>query len=239
MDLESMFKAGTARQDFLLLTLLLGSFLFAPQFGLQAQQPTSEPLAMKDTPLPKGFVRVPYRYQLVARGGVRPLTWRVEHGILPPGLKLDESGLLHGTPTAFGEYQFTVSTTDSDHPANELLKDLVLRIVAPLSAKWGQYPKVSGSRVEGSVKVTNGTEQDFDLTFIVLAVNEIGRATAIGYQHFTLKSNTLDMELPFGENLPHGSYQINADVVGEVAATNTIYRTRLVSNKNLEVQQGP
>jgi hypothetical protein len=46
------------------------------------------------------------------------------------------------------------------------------------------------------------------------------------------------MEIPFGENLPHGTYEVNVDAVGEVAATNTIDRTRLVANK-LDVQQGP
>jgi hypothetical protein len=35
-----------------------------------------------------------------------------------------------------------------------------------------------------------------------LAVNDIGRATAIGYQHFGLKHETIDFEIPFGENLP-------------------------------------
>ena len=46
------------------------------------------------------------------------------------------------------------------------------------------------------------------------------------------------MEIPFGENLPHGTYEVNVDAVAEVAATNTIHRARLVANK-LDVQQGP
>ncbi len=47
------------------------------------------------------------------------------------------------------------------------------------------------------------------------------------------------MEIPFGENLPYGSYQLNADVVAEVAATNSIYRARLVPKELLQIQQGP
>jgi len=73
----------------------------------------------------------------------------------------------------------------------------------------------------------------------MLAVNEIGRATAVGYQHFTLKNNTADLEIPFGENLPRGSYDLNVDAVAEVPATNTIYRARLVPKEKLVVQQGP
>ena len=88
------------------------------------------------------------------------------------------------------------------------------------------------------MKVSNQTDDDFDLTFVAVAVNENGRATALGYQRFTLNKGTVDMEIPFGENLPHGTYEVNVDAVAEVAATNTIDRTRLVANK-LDVQQGP
>jgi len=76
-------------------------------------------------------------------------------------------------------------------------------------------------------------------TIVVLAVNEIGRATAIGYQHFTLTQGTVDLEIPFGENLPRGSYEVNLDAVGEVAATDIIYRSRLVTSERLQVQVGP
>ena len=93
--------------------------------------------------------------------------------------------------------------------------------------------------MECAVKAFNQTEQDFDLTVIVLAVNEIGRAIAVGYQHFTLNKSTADLELAFGENLPRGTYEVHVDVVGEVAATNTIYRARLVTGEKLQVQQGP
>jgi hypothetical protein len=65
------------------------------------------------------------------------------------------------------------------------------------------------------------------LTFDVLAVNEIGRATAIGYQHFTLQKNTRDMELPFGDTLAPGSYLVNVDVVAEEPDSKMIFRARM------------
>jgi hypothetical protein len=87
--------------------------------------------------------------------------------------------------------------------------------------------------------VSNQTEQDFDLTVIMMAVNETGRATAIGYQRITLKKGTTSLELPFGENLPQGSYELNVDAVAEVAATNSIYRARLVPKEKFQLLQGP
>ena len=65
--------------------------------------------------------------------------------------------------------------------------------------------------------VSNSTERDFDLTVVIVAVDESGRATALGYQHFPLKKDTAELEIPFGENLARGSYQINVDAVGELA----------------------
>jgi hypothetical protein len=138
-----------------------------------------------------------------------------------------------------GEFKFTVTVTDSGRPAVQRNQQLVLTVVAPLMLQWGRYPKITGRRLEGSITVSNQTGQDFDLTVIMMAVNDIGRATAIGYQHFTLKKETTSLEIPFGENLPRGSYELNVDAVAEVAATDSIYRARLVPNEKFQVQEGP
>ena len=129
--------------------------------------------------------------------------------------------------------------SDSGKPAYERSQELVLRVVTPLLAEWSEYPKINGQRVEGAIKVSNGTDRDFDLTVIILAVNETGRATAVGYQHVTLKRETSELAIPFGENLPPGAYEVNVDVVAEVPAIDTIYRARLVTKEKLQVQQGP
>ncbi len=210
-------------------------------FSSPAQQAaaTGPPLAVKTSTLDKGFLRQQYRFQLVADGGITPLKWKLASGSLPAGISLSEDGLLGGAPTATGTFPFVVTITDSGKPPRQLNYPLSLQVVAPMLVAWNPAPKIVGQRIEGGIKVSNQTGVDFDLTFIVLAVNETGRATAIGYQHFTLKSQTIDFPIPFGENLPWGAYQVNADVVSEVAATNTIYRARLVSNGRLRLIQGP
>jgi hypothetical protein len=221
--------------------LLITLGLLGAPFRCAAQQgaATGEPLAVQTTTLPTAYLRRPYRAQLEGHGGISPLKWKVTGGALPPGLVLGEDGVLDGLPTASGLFPFSVTVTDSGKPAYQRSKDLVLQVVAPLLAEWSRYPKIMGSRVEGAIKVSNQTGQDFDLTVIILAVNENGRATAVGYQHFTLKGNTIGRQIPFGENLPRGTYEINVDVVAEVAATNTIFRARLITGEKLQVQQGP
>jgi len=195
------------------------------------------PIAVKTTTLPKAYLRQPYRFEMQAEGGITPLKWQVINGALPSGIVLGIDGVLSGVPTQTGVFSFSVKVTDSDIPPHQITKDFTLLIVTPLIVRWSQVPKISGHRVDGSIKVSDQTGDDFDLTMIVLAVNENGRATAIGYQHFPLKKDALDFEIPFGENLPRGSYSVNVDVVAEVAATNNIFRGRLVTN--IKVVQGP
>jgi hypothetical protein len=114
----------------------------------------------------------------------------------------------------------------------------VFHVVAPLIAEWNPAPKVNGRRIEGGIKVTNQTGHDFDLTVIVMAINENGRATAIGYQHVDMKDAT-ELQIPVGENLPRGAYSVDGTVVAEIVETNTIHRVHLVSAGKLQVAIGP
>jgi len=221
-------------------TLLLIAFLAAPALCLAQQgAATGEPLNVKTTSLPNAYVRESYHLEFHAEGGILPLKWELTEGSLPPGLALDAEGVLSGAATRAGQFPFTVKVTDSGKPAVEREQQLTLQVLAPLVAEWSRYPKINGQRVEAAVKVSNHTEDDFDLTLIALAVNEIGRAIAVGYQHFQLKKGTDDMEIPLAENLPRGAYDLNVDVVAEVQATGRIHRVHLVTNEKLQVQQGP
>jgi len=189
---------------------------------------------------PKTYPHARYWFMFQARGNsVPPLHWRIEKGALPPGLNLEDNGLLHGEPERTGEYRFTVSVTDSGKPQQSVQKDFVIEVVEALTLVWKTPAHVSGSRIEGSVQVSNTTPEDVDLTFIVEAVAENGRATVIGYQHFLLRKGTTEMELPFGESLPHGGYLVNVDAIGEVASRSLIFRRRLQTPAVLQVVVGP
>ena len=146
---------------------------------------------------------------------------------------------LSGTPTELDTFRFIVTVADSGKPAAQKKREFILSAVAPLVVEWSRKPKVTGHRLEAAIRVSNQTGDDFDFTVIALAVNEYGRATAVGYQHFTLNKDTDEFEIPFAENLPRGSYDVHVDAVGEVASTNSIFRARLALAEKLQVVQGP
>ena len=62
--------------------------------------------------LPDGMVGVPYN-EIVEAVGDQPITWNIEDGNLPNDLYLDsETGIISGTPTLAGTYNFKVKATN-------------------------------------------------------------------------------------------------------------------------------
>jgi len=194
-----------------------------------------------DSALPDTYLHANYQVRLSAVGGVPALYWEPtkDKGMLPPGIKLEHDGLLHGAAEQPGEYQFTVSVRDTGQPQQAVEKRFLIRVRAAFTLNWKSPAHVTGRRIEGSVEVSNATPDDIDLTFIVLAVASNGRATAIGYQHFPLQPGTLAKELPFGDTLPRGGYVVHVDAVGEVAAKKLIYRERMQTSGPLQVTIEP
>jgi hypothetical protein len=209
------------------------------QANTAAPQEAPSLVIENESELPETYPHAQYQVRLRARGGVPVLHWRLEKGALPPDIKLDDDGLLHGQPERTGEFQFTVSVRDGGQPPLAVQKAFVIRVRSALIVNWKSPAHVNGNRIEGSVEVSNTTADDVDLTFIVLAVAENGRATAIGYQHFVMRRATIAQELPFGETLPRGGYVVHVDVVGEVARKNLIYRERLQTPSALQVTATP
>lgn len=205
----------------------------------QAQAPTPSSLAIEPGSLPNAAPRHAYRFEFHSRNGIPPYKWSLVKGDVPVGMKFGEDGALAGAAIASGTFHFTIEVTDTSQPPQTAKRDVELKVVPPLLLEWKDYAKVSGNRIDGKVQVSNGTADDFDLTFVVLAVAENGRATAIGYQRFDLKQGTTSFEIPFGETLPRGSYLIHVDTVAEVPPKDQLYRARLQTKERLQVTIGP
>jgi uncharacterized protein (TIGR03437 family) len=75
-------------------------------------------------------VSVPYSVAFQSDGGARPLVWTAS-GPLPAGITFDSTGLLSGTPTAPGDYVFTVQITDSSGVSTSGAYEVLVRPFAP------------------------------------------------------------------------------------------------------------
>ena len=71
------------------------------------------PVTVNPATVPNGTVAVAYSQTITASGGVAPYSFAVTAGALPAGLTLSPGGVLSGTPTAGGSFNFTVTATDS------------------------------------------------------------------------------------------------------------------------------
>jgi hypothetical protein len=211
------------------LALVLSSFF--------ARAQPDSPISVQSKDLPHASLWERYRFELRASGGIEPYHWSIIAGQLPRDIKLQDHGEFIGIPDESGQFDFTVLVIDNARTIQQKQK-MSLNVETPLAADWERRANVTGQRIDGSIKVSNHTGRDFDLTLIVLAVNEIGRATAMGYQHFPLKKDTRDLEISFGDTLSRGNYEVNVDVVGEEPISSRIFRARLVTGKE-QVTQGP
>jgi hypothetical protein len=63
--------------------------------------------------LPAGTVGSAYSQSVAASGGTDPYVYSVTAGSLPAGLTFASTGVLSGTPTGSGSYNFTITATDS------------------------------------------------------------------------------------------------------------------------------
>ncbi len=94
--------------------------------GLRAIYPEPAPVAIvTPDPLPTGILGVPYSVTLVATGGAPPLTWSVLAGGFP-GLDLDASGVLSGTPEAFGDSFLRIRATDAEGESHTKVFDITV-----------------------------------------------------------------------------------------------------------------
>ncbi len=74
------------------------------------------PMQITNTTLPPGIVGVAYSQALGAAGGQPPYSWQLAGGSagLPAGLSLNPGGVISGTPTTNGTFNFLVQAYDSN-----------------------------------------------------------------------------------------------------------------------------
>jgi Putative Ig domain/Galactose oxidase, central domain/Kelch motif len=70
------------------------------------------PVVITTASVPNAFISQPYVQLLLEQNRSGPIIWSLASGALPPGITLGTNGILSGTPTTVGSFNFTVQVTD-------------------------------------------------------------------------------------------------------------------------------
>lgn len=100
-------------------------------------------IAISPATLPDGVSGNAYSQTLAASGGVRPYVFSLSAGALPAGMNLSPAGVLSGSPTASGQFTFTVKAKDANNC--EGARNYTLVVNPPAAGRTVRVVAASGS----------------------------------------------------------------------------------------------
>ena len=195
------------------------------QIALEAQVLS---LAITTSSLPSGTQSVSYSATLAASGGRTPNTWSIASGSLPTGLSLNSSnGVILGTPSATGTYNFTIQVTDSSSPVQNVSKALSITIVAQQISTYTIWPNTA---IPGTVDsgpdsaVQLGVKFRSDVAGNIIGIRFYKASTNTGTHVGSLWSSTGERlaTATFTNETTSGWQQVNFAAPVSIAA-NTVY----------------
>ncbi|ABR49921.1 copper amine oxidase domain protein [Alkaliphilus metalliredigens QYMF] len=75
---------------------------------------STQNLAIVKTNPTEAIEGIAYSYSFIATGGGKGYSFKITSGALPEGLTLSKDGVISGTPTKAGTYQYTITVTDQN-----------------------------------------------------------------------------------------------------------------------------
>jgi hypothetical protein len=97
------------------------------------------PLAITTSTLPGGALSAPYSQTVYATGGKEPYTFSKPSGSLPTGLSLSSAGVITGTTTTLGMFNFTVRVTDALSVIDDQALSIIVFAAGNMSVINGRY----------------------------------------------------------------------------------------------------
>jgi hypothetical protein len=176
---------------------------------------TTGPIINTPAALPDGLVGQPYAQTIASIRTTGSTSYSVTAGALPPGLTLNGSGSLSGTPTTAGSYNFTIRLTDSSSYAEQVF---TLQIDAPPIPPNGI---VSWWRAEGNAQDSIGTNHGTLTNGATFAAGKVG-------QSFFLDGINDSVDIPDSPSLRPASMTFEAWVI-----FNTTSPTPVIMSKPL------
>lgn len=118
---------------------------------------TGSTISVTTESLPAAAIGIAYSQTLTATGGTAPYIWTPVDGV-PPGLTLNPSGQLSGTPSVTGSFAFTVRVTDAaQRTAVKLLTLSVTASSLSIGTPAALPPATEGTPYNQVLSASNGT----------------------------------------------------------------------------------
>ncbi len=212
-------------------------------------------LSVTTTTLPTTTEGVPYSQAITATGGSGGYTFTVSNGSLPAGLSLSGSNI-SGTPSAAGNYSFTVKVTDS--AGNTATQSYTLTVIssdATLSGLTLSSGALSPSFAAGTTSYTANGESGVSSITVTPTVNDsaatvtvngtaVTSGSASGPISLSVGTNTINVVVTAQDNSTTDTYTITIDtsllaVTGSTPASGStgVPTNQVVSvsfNKNIQ-----
>jgi sugar lactone lactonase YvrE len=114
------------------------------------------PLSVAAATLPVAVPGVAYSQSVAATGGALPYVWSLISGSLPSGLTLSTGGVISGSPSSAGTYDFTLKVLDES--GSTAAQAFRIRVVAPLTINAvSQSPAILGANYSQTLNASGGT----------------------------------------------------------------------------------
>jgi large repetitive protein len=168
-------------------------------YNIQIAAPT---IVLNPATLPDPVLAVAYSQQLSSTGGIAPYTYTISAGALPVGLSLSSTGIISGTPTAAGTFNFSILS--SDISAFNAIRAYSVTVAQVITISPSTLPNpVVGSAYSQSLSSAGGVSPyTYSLTAgalppgISLSTTGVlsGSATTPGNFSFTVKSTDASLD---------------------------------------------
>lgn len=170
-------------------------------------------ITLNPSSLPNGTVGTSYNQTITASGGTAPYNFNTSAGALPAGLMLSAGGVLSGSPTAGGTFNFTVQATDANGCTGTRVYAVTINTLPTISA-------VAVNRQQGSptanATIANVTDADQALNTLTVTVNSGASATVNGVFVSGLSVSTLGV--------------VTANVVADCTAATATFTLTVTDN---------